>query len=87
MPADTADEILPGWQAARCETESYPAPPTPRHMATSWAQRLKRVFGIEIDACARCGGKLKIIASIEASEMIAKILAHLQRMAADHDPP
>ena len=31
----------------------------------SWARRLKRVFGIEIEACARCGGKLKIIASIE----------------------
>jgi hypothetical protein len=31
----------------------------------SWAKRLKRVFGIDIAACARCGGKLKIIASIE----------------------
>ena len=36
-------------------------PPTPRHVAMSWARRLKRVFGIEIEACARCGGKLKII--------------------------
>jgi hypothetical protein len=23
-----------------------------------WAQRLKRVFGIEIDTCQRCGGTL-----------------------------
>jgi len=28
----------------------------------SWARRLKRVFGIEIECCARCGGKLAIIA-------------------------
>jgi Zn-finger nucleic acid-binding protein len=27
-----------------------------------WAQRLKRVFGIEIDTCQRCGGTLSIIA-------------------------
>jgi len=31
---------------------------TPRHVAMNWAQRLKRVFGIDIEACARCGGKL-----------------------------
>ena len=29
------------------------------------ARRLKRVFGIEIDSGARCGGKLEVIASIE----------------------
>jgi hypothetical protein len=31
----------------------------------------KRVFGIEIDICARCAGKLKIIASIEDPRAIA----------------
>lgn len=46
-----------------------------------WARRLKRVFGIEIEDCARCGGKLKVIASIEEPEVIARILAHLQRTA------
>jgi hypothetical protein len=42
---------------------------------------LKRVFGIEIEHCLRCGGKLKIIASIEDPAVIAKILSHLQRTA------
>lgn len=50
----------------------------------SWAQRLKRVFRIDIEACARCGGKLKVIANIEEPEVIAKILAQLQRTASDH---
>jgi hypothetical protein len=45
----------------------------------SWAQRLKRVFGIEIESCARCGGRLKMIASIEDPAVIARILAHLDR--------
>jgi hypothetical protein len=31
----------------------------------TWAQRLKRVFAIDIEVCRRCGGKLKVIASIE----------------------
>ena len=49
----------------------------------TWAQRLKRVFGIEIDSCGRCGGKLKVIASIEEPEVIARILAHIQKSAPD----
>lgn len=37
------------------------------------------MFGIEIEGCARCGGKFKIIASIEEPAVIARILSHLQR--------
>jgi len=44
-----------------------------------WAQRLKRVFGIEIDTCQCCGGTFRIVASIERLEVIALILAHLER--------
>jgi len=62
-------------------------PSTPRHVAMSWAQRLKRVFGIEIDTCQRCGGNLRIIASIEQPEVIAKILSHLERTAPQPHPP
>ncbi len=56
-------------------------PATPWHVAMSWARRLKRVFGVEIERCTRCGGQLKIIASIEEPQLIAKILSHLQRAA------
>jgi len=37
----------------------------------TWAQRLKRVFAIEIEKCEKCGGKVKIIACIEDPEVIA----------------
>ena len=40
----------------------------------NWAPRLKRVF--EIEQCVRCGGRLKVIASIEEPELIERILAH-----------
>ena len=53
----------------------------------NWARRLKRVFGIEIEGCARCGGKLRIIASIEEPQVIAKILSHLQRTAPQQYQP
>ena len=45
--------------------------------AMTWAKRLKRVFGIDIETCAECGGDVKIIACIEDPAVIQKILAHL----------
>jgi hypothetical protein len=53
-----------------------PESPTPKEIRLNWARRLKRVFGIEIEQCARCGGRLKVIASIEDPELIERILAH-----------
>ena len=48
----------------------------PKDIRMNWARRLKRVFGIEIERCVRCGGRLKVIGSIEAPELIERILAH-----------
>jgi len=31
----------------------------------TWAQRLKRVFNIDIETCSVCGGAMRIIACIE----------------------
>ncbi|HUG82363.1 MAG TPA: hypothetical protein VML01_11915 [Bryobacterales bacterium] len=50
-----------------------------RHRAMTWVQRLKRVFHIEIEICRRCGGKLRVIASIEEPQVIERILNHLGR--------
>ena len=52
------------------------------HRAMTWMQRLKTVFGIDIETCGRCGGKAKVMASIEAPAVIAPILKHLQQKAA-----
>ena len=48
-------------------------------VSMTWARRLKRVFHIDIESCERCGGAVRIIASIEDPQIIAKILAHLER--------
>jgi len=55
--------------------------PAERHRAMSWAQRLKRVFRIDIETCERCGGRVKVIASIEDPAVIGRMLAHLARPA------
>ncbi len=50
-----------------------------------WAQRLKRVFGIDIETCQSGGGTVRIIACIDNPEVIEKILAHLDAKTADAD--
>ena len=47
----------------------------------TWMQRLKRVFGIDIETCERCGRKVKVMASIAEPAVIAPILKHLQQKA------
>jgi len=39
----------------------------------NWAPRLKRVFGIEIEQCARCGGHLKVIAAANFAVLIPRM--------------
>jgi hypothetical protein len=52
--------------------------PVQRHAAMTWAQRLKRVFNIDIETCSACGGAVKVIACIEDPVIIKKILRHLE---------
>jgi hypothetical protein len=51
---------------------------TKRHTAMTWAQRLKRVFNIDIDTCEKCQGSVRIIACIKDPVVIRQILEHLR---------
>ena len=42
-----------------------------------WAQRLKRVFQIDVETCPSCGGAVQVIACIEDPPVIERILNHL----------
>ena len=44
----------------------------------TWAQRLKRLFNIDVGICGHCGGSVKIIACIDGQNVIDRILAHLR---------
>ena len=52
--------------------------PAERHAAMTWAQRLKRVFNIDIEVCSKCGGAVKVITCTEDPVVIRKILTHLK---------
>lgn len=44
-----------------------------------WAQRFKRVFHIDVEICAACGGTVKVIAAIEDPAVIKTILDQLDK--------
>jgi hypothetical protein len=62
-----------------------------RHAAMTWAQRLRRVFSIDAESCARCGKAVRVIACIEEPALIERILTHVrgkgENSAASLGPP
>ena len=74
-------EVIPAGRGIKAPPALDARTPAERHRAMTWAQRLKRVFGIEIETCVQCGGKVRVIASIEDPAVIAKILGHVATRA------
>ena len=64
---------------ARTADQGQDQAPAEQRAAMTWAQRLKRVFGIDIETCRECGGAVKVIACIEDPTVIEKILNHLEK--------
>ena len=60
--------------------------PAERRASMTWAQRLKRVFGIDIETCPACGGAVKVVACIEDPVLIKRILDHLKQKAEANEP-
>jgi hypothetical protein len=59
----------------------------PRHWA--WANLMRRAFDIDVLACPRCGGRLRLLGTIEDPVAIRAILDHLAASAegVDRAPP
>jgi hypothetical protein len=53
----------------------------------SWAERLKRVFGIDITVYPLCGGRLRVIGDVTEPEAIERILEHVTREGLPRAPP
>ena len=43
----------------------------------AWADLMRRTFGLDVLACPRCGGRLRLVALIEEAAVIDRILRHL----------
>jgi hypothetical protein len=51
------------------------APSRPRYW--SWAALMQRAFAIDVLTCPRCGGRLRLLATVDDPRVIGRILAHL----------
>jgi hypothetical protein len=48
-----------------------------------WAELLRRVFQVDVEVCARCGGEARIIGFVTEPQVIRRILARLERRGVD----
>jgi rhodanese-related sulfurtransferase len=60
--------------ALTLEATPRPAGLTP---AWTWAALMRRVFALDVLACPRCGGRLRVIATVQDPAVVRAILAHL----------
>jgi rRNA maturation protein Nop10 len=68
----------------KCGRLEHQAPTrTERRASMTWAQRLKRVFNIDIETCQECGGAVRIIAW---SQVNLQGEYDFTRSAANEDP-
>jgi hypothetical protein len=63
-----------------------PAPVTSRPTRWRWAELLHRVFAADALACPRCGGRMRVIATIDDPRVVRRILIHLSLLG-DAGPP
>src|SRR5712692_8440788 len=50
--------------------------------AWTWAALMRRVFDLDVLACPRGGGRLRVIATVQDPAVVRAILAHLARSVA-----
>jgi hypothetical protein len=77
-PAPGAAEVTP-------QPEDH-APTDVRPRRWRWAELLQRVFAVDVLACPRCGGRMRVLATIDDPRVVRRILTHLG-LAGDAGPP
>jgi hypothetical protein len=77
--ADAPYRVSPPASGSGGPAPAAAAPPAasvrPSHVP--WADLLRRVFALDIVACPECGGRLRLLATIEARATVEQILTHL----------
>ncbi len=64
------------------EPEAEPRPGRARRGRRPWAELLMRSLDLDVLACPRCGGRMKVIACIDEPEVIGKVLRAMGLSAA-----
>jgi Putative transposase len=66
---------------------SAPAPRPVRPPRWRWAELLQRVFAVDVLACPNCGGRMRVIATIDDPRIVRRILTHLGILGDVGPPP
>lgn len=66
---DQDGEVIDVYLQAKRDGKAKTESPADKHREMTWAQRLKRVYKIDISIRNRCGSAVKIIASIGAPQV------------------
>lgn len=74
-------EVVPGAAAGKAEgpgeVEGAEGVSAARASGGRWADLMRRAFDVDVLACPRCGGRLRLLALLEAGAVTARILEHL----------
>jgi Putative transposase len=66
------------------EVDASPRPRTPG--AGTWPALMRRVFDLDVLACPRCGGRLRVIAIVQDPAVVRTILTHVGRALSTEAP-
>ncbi len=72
-------KVVPVPPPAKAKAPSAPEPPPNRF---PWAELLRRVFVVDVLACPRCKGRMRIVGAVTEPGAIDRILKHLGASAA-----
>jgi hypothetical protein len=72
---------------AKLRSKIVPATTGIKRRRLKWAERLKRIFGIDVNVCERCGAvTMKEIAIIQDHSALRKIIQHISRKESEPPP-
>ena len=83
LDGDVAVQLRRPWADGTTHLRGDPDRPPAENLTSSdrrawrWANLMRRVFTVNVLACGRCGGRLRLIATLEASDTTRRILRHL----------
>ena len=71
-------DVSAGEASRRVEADGATSGAKPsRAGAYQWAELMPRTFGLDVLACPRCDGRLRLVALIEQASVVQRILRHL----------
>ena len=68
------------------EVDDSPRGATGPRRPWTWAALLRRVFALDVLACPRCGGRLRVIAIVQNPAVVRALLAHGERALSPEAP-